>query len=265
MSSQHLESLNSQHMEEKMSEALDKTMNTTRNDHDSDLNNASDPVNTSNDSDEPGSSHIQKKAKVTHTPTSCLEATSNITCSADSNRSNSSTCSNDSKAANDSQSSKTPMCPEELSAEHQTTTASKEYFAIMVRDTSDSRTSDDESPSPRISEAFYSKYRKSSPDLMTLHMFTGKMRGKRPIYIPVYERSDDGKLWKLVKSWSGDWEYVEMKKLSEEEKEEGLKIFEKPKAKVMSKRSEPGKAVGRRTIADFGLPETESKGGWGWL
>lgn len=92
-------------------------------------------------------------------------------------------------------------------------------------------------------------------------MFTGAINGKRPIYVPVYKRNDDGKLLKLVKSRSGYWEYTELKELTEGETAEGLKISKEPKAEVVLQSSESKKAAGHRTLADLILPETKPKGG----
>ena len=160
------------------------------------------------------------------------------------------------------QSSQSSMSPEKYSAGRQLTTRPTEYFNNTLQDISDSGTSEDESPNPPVSETFHARYRKSGSDLMTLHMFTGKMNGKKPKYEPVYIRNDCGKLLKLVPIPSGHWQYLELKKLTEEEEAEGLELF---KAEVVLQSSEPKKARGRRTLADFGLPETKSRGGWGWL
>ena len=255
-----------QDVEETTSEVLDGTLDTAQDGVNGDPDNAEDSVNTSNNGDEPGSHHLHKKAKTTHTPNFAVEASANDTPSADPNVSNGSTYSYDSEAAKTSQSPQARMCPEALSTRRRTATAPNEHFAGIVHGTSEYETSDDELLSSPASGAFHSRYRQSRTDLMTLHMFTGLIRGgKTPIYVPVYKRSNAGKLLKLAKSWSGRWDYVEVKKLMEEEEEAGLKIFEEPKAEAVVESSEPKRAGGRRTLADFGLPETEPKGGWGWL
>lgn len=83
--------------------------------------------------------------------------------------------------------------------------------------------------------------------------------------MPVYKRNNFGKLLKLMERWSGHWEYMELKKLTEEELDAGLKTLEKPKAEVVLQSSEPKKAVGRRKLADFSLRETKSNGDRDWL
>ncbi|KAL9134749.1 MAG: hypothetical protein Q9175_004072 [Cornicularia normoerica] len=266
MSSQYLKEVKSQAMEETMSEAPDGTINTSECDLNRGLNEL-DPNNTPTDGDQPGFEHLHKKAEVTHPLISYFEKSSNgsNSNSADSDISNSSSCSNESNTAKILQSSRSCMCPEELSAGRQTTTVPREYSGKMVQENSIYETSDEESPSPPASEIFPARYRQTGPDLMTLHMFTGEMNGKRPIYVPVYKRDNGGKLLKLMKSWSGRWGYMEPKELMGEEVDEGMKILEEPEAEVVMQSSEPKKAVGRRTLADFGLPETNPNGGWGWL
>lgn len=165
MSSQYLKKVKSQGMEEKMSEAIDGTMNTSEDS----LNDSLDDVLD------------RKKAKLAHAPSSSFEASSNNTDSADSNTLNSSIYSNDYNAANILQSSQSRICPEKLSSGRQSTTAPEEYLAKTVHSISEYEASDDTPLSPPASETFHAKYRKSSPDLMTLHMFTGKMNGKTPI------------------------------------------------------------------------------------
>ena len=251
-------------MEETTSEALDGTVNTSNGNLNGGLDNVSDSKNMSPNGNELGSYHLDKKAKVTHERISSFEASSNNTSSADSDMMNSSTCSSDCEAAKILPSLQSSMCSEEGSVGRQFSTPPNEYFSKMLDDISEYGTSEDESPSPSASVAFHARYRKSGPSLMTLHIFTGQMNGNKPVYVPVYKRSDSGKLLKLLKDWSGRWEYVEPEKWEEEEAEE-LKVFEKPKAEVVLQSSAPKKAVGRRTLADFGLPETKQTGGWGWL
>ena len=253
MSSQYLKKVQSQGMEEKMSEAIDGTMNTSEDNLNDSFTDVLDPDRTSTNGEITDLYHLRKKAKVAHGPSSSFEASSNKTDSADSNTLNSSICSNDHNAANILQSSQSRICPEKLSSGRQSTTAPEEYLAKTVHSISEYEASDDELLSPPASETFHAKYRKSSPDLMTLHMFTGKMNGKTPIYVPVYKRNSFGKLLKLMERWSGHWEYMELKKLTEEELDAGLKTLEKPKAEVVLQSSEPKIAVGRRKLADFSL------------
>ena len=81
------------------------------------------------------------------------------------------------------------------------------------------------------SENSYSKFRQNGEDLMTRHMFSGRMNGKRPVYIPIYKRNKFGYLFRLKKNKKGVWEYKELEKLSESELQGRLKLFEDPKAK----------------------------------
>ena len=162
----------------------------------------------------------------------------------------------------ESGSSKPRISAESDSIERQATAAIKEYLANLLHETSESGSSDDESRSPPTSAAFHAKYRKSDPDLMTLHKFTGKMNGRTPIYVPVYKRDKRGKLFRLMESRLGRCEYLELEELREDEVEGGLKILEKPKSQVGLQSAEPKKPVGRRTLAGFALSETEMKGGW---
>ncbi|CAF9918186.1 MAG: hypothetical protein ALECFALPRED_000582 [Alectoria fallacina] len=255
-----------------MSETLDGITNTSEGALNGGLKTVLNPEDTSNNNDESGLYHLHKKTKVMHAPVSSLNASSNNTNSVDSTLANSSIYSRDSKSAKILQSSRAGICPEKHSARHQNNSVPKEYSAKMLYGFSDYGTSDDESPNPSASVTYHARYRSWGPNLMTLHKFTGKMRGKTPIYVPVYKRNNDGKLLKLVNSWSGRWEYIELKTLTEEEGEEeeeeegegeeGLKIF---KARVVLESPETKKAVGCRTLADFGLPETKRQGGWGWL
>ena len=197
-----------------------------------------------------------------HDLNSSHEASSNNTNGANSNMTNSSICSNsDSEAAKILQSSPSQVYSEEDSAELQTITAPEENSVEKGRSISCYGTSDDESPSPPALATVPSRYRNSGPHLRTIHMFTGAINGKRPIYVPVYKRNDDGKLLKLVKSRSGYWEYTELKELTEGETAEGLKISKEPKAEVVLQSSESKKAAGHRTLADLILPETKPKGG----
>ena len=202
-----------------------------------------------------------------HTSTSTLEAPSinNMNDSdLDSNRQNSSVYSDDGKEAETPQPSRYRMCRELFSYEGGDITEPEEYSTNMLRGISAYAASGDEPSSLPEPEPLYSKFRQSGPDLITLHMFTGRTKGETPIYVPVYKRNDFGQLLKLVRRStgpSGRWEYVELRKLSEEEIEAGLKLWEDPKPEKVSKTPETKKAVGRRTLAALGLPETQSKGG----
>ena len=257
MSSQDLKEVKSQGIKETMSEALDGTVKALEVDLNGGLNTVLDPHNTSANGDKLALPHLDKKAKAIHTPVSSVEASLNSVNSADSKMRSSSINSMDFGAAKVFQSSDSRMYQKKHSARLQITEP-KEYSTQKAHGIPYDGTSDDESPSPSPSTTFHSKYRNSGPGLMNLHMFTGKVTGKRPAYVPIYRRNDCGKLLKLVKSCSGNWEYMKLKKLTEEEAEEGLKLLEKPNAKVK-------KAGGARTLEDYGLPETEPYGGWGWL
>ena len=208
MSSQDLKE--SQDMEQTLSEPLDWTVNTSNDNLDGGLENALDPNNTLTHSNELGSYHLDKKAKVTHAPTSSLEASSNDTNSVDSDIMNTSIFSNDAEAAESSQSLQARMGPEEDSVGHQTINQTnnppKKCFSETVHGTSDHGTTDDGPPSPPA------RYRKSSADLMTLHMFAGRMNGNRPAYVPVYKRDGSGMLLKLLRDRSGQWGYLEPEK-----------------------------------------------------
>ena len=107
---------------------------------------------------------------------------------------------------------------------------SEESSINMVRGTSDYADSGDKPPTSPESENSYSKFRQNG-DLMTRHMFSGKMNGKRPVYIPIYKRDKSGHLFRLKKNKKGVWEYVKLEKLSASERQESLKLFEDPKAK----------------------------------
>lgn len=264
MSSHDLIKVKSQGIKEMRSEALDGTMETSQ-DFNGGLNTASTPENTAANSDEPGLYHLNKKAKLKHAPISSLEESSDNTKIADSRITNSSIRSTDFKVIKILESSKPRVGSEKFSAGHQATTVPRKCFAEMVHGISDCGTSDCELPSPPAAIPFHSRYRKFGPSLMTLHKFTDEMNGNKPIYVPVYKRNDCGRLLKLVKGWYGGWEYMELKVLTTEEVDGGLKILEEPKVEMASQSSESKRAVGRRTLADFGLPETKRNGGWGWL
>ena len=235
-----------------MSEAAEDKTNTPKKDLKRNLDSIADLDNTSTNSERLYFGRLDKTTQVVQHPNSAFEESlNNSTNSADPDVLDSSTYSDDSVAANVSQSSASHIGPEEL--------ASKEDFDDMATDYSDYEASD------TASDVYHTRYRQSGPDLMTLHYPTGEMNGRRHVYLPVYRRDSDGKLLKLMRSNSQGWAYKELKIMTEEEVQGGLKKMVKPKAKVESQSKEPKKSVGRRTLADFGLSETSSKGGWGWL
>ena len=240
-----------------MSEAAENKINTLEDDLKENLDSIAD--NTSMKSEHSDFRHLDKATKVQHPTSAFKESLNNSINSADPDLLDSSTYSDDSVAANVSQSSASHIGPEELSDAYQPSTASKEDFDDMATDYSDYETSDN------TSDVYRTRYRQSGPDLMTLHYPTGEMNGKRHVYLPVYQRDSGGKLLKLMRSKSRGWAYKELKIMTEEEVQGGLKKMVKPKAKVESQNVEPKKSVGRRTLADLGLAETNSKGGWGWL
>ncbi len=204
MSSQDLKE--SHDMEQTLSEPLDGTGNISKDNLDGDLDNASDSTNTSTHGDELGSYHLDKKAKVIHAPTSSLEASPNNT---NTDMMNSSISSDDAEGAQYLQFLQASMRPKEDSVGNQNTTPRQERLSDLLHDISDCETPDDESPSSPAAAASYARYRKSSADLMTLHIFSGKMNGNRPEYIPVYTREDSGQLLKLLQDSSGRWRYLE--------------------------------------------------------
>lgn len=101
----------------------------------------------------------------------------------------------------------------------------------MLHDTSDYAESEVYPPISYESENTYSRFRQNGADLMTRHMFSGKMNGKRPIYVPIYKRDKYGYLHRLKRNGKGLWEYVELEKLSESETRARLKLFVEPKTK----------------------------------
>ena len=237
-----------------MSEAAENKRNTLEDDLKGNLDDIADLDKASTNSQQSGFGHLDKTTKVVQHPSS-----NNSSKGADPDVLNSSIYSDDSVLANISQSSASHIGPEGLSGAYQSSTASKEDSDNMAMDTSDYETSD------TAPDVYHTRYRKSGPDLMTLHIPTGRMNGKRHVYLPVYQRDSGGKLLKLMESRSGGWAYKELKMMTEEEVQGGLKKMVKPKAEVVLQEAEPRKSVGRRTLADFSLPETEAKGGWGWL
>lgn len=252
-------------MKETASKAFDRTVNTPEGDLDGSFNNILDPVNGSANSVDTVLYYIDKKAKMAHDQIPSFEAFSDDANSADSDTVSDSIDSHVLEATKILQLSQSGMCPEVSSTGRQTTIASRGSSAETVRGIPGYGTPNDDTLSPRPSEMHHAKFRRASPDLMTLHRFTGVMNGQKPVYVPVYKRNSFGRLLKLVKDWEGRWKYIKLETLTDDEVEEGLKILVKPKAEVVLQSSEPKKVVGRRTLADFGLPETNSKGGWGWL
>ena len=243
-----------------MSEAAENKINTLEDNLKGNLDNIADLDNTSTNSEQSGFGHLDKTTKVVEHPVSAFEGSSNnSTNSADLDVLDSSIYSDDSLAANISQSSASHIGPEGFSGAYQTSTASKEESDNTIMDNSDYETSD------TAPDVYHTRYRKSGPDLMTLHIPTGEMNGKRYVYMPVYQRDSGGKLLKLMESESGSCAYEELKMMTEEEVQGGLKKMVKPKAEVVLQNVKPKESVGRRTLADFSLPETSAKGGWGWL
>lgn len=226
-------------MEGKVFDLFHGAENTEKSDLNNVVNNVLESDNIALDGDEPDSYHITMKAKLMHPSTSPLDAApiNNMNNrDTDPKRRNSKVHSADGKEAGISQPSRYRMC--------------RELFSYGPGYPS--------SPEP---EPFYARYRKSGPGLITLHLFTGQTKGKTPVYVPVYERDDSGKLFRLAKKQSGHWQYVELKSLSEEEIEGGLKLWINPKGGKVLKTSEIEESVGRRTLADLRLRETKLKGG----
>ena len=125
-----------------------------------------------------------------------------------------------------------PRTPWELfSDEVPSANEPRESSINMLHGTSDYGDIEDEPPTSPVSEKSYSKFRQRGADLMTRHMFSGRMNGERPIYIPMYKRDDYGYLLKLRRNNKGKWGYVKLEKLSQNEKQARLKLFEDPKAK----------------------------------
>ncbi len=252
-----------------MSEPLDETNNTLNGHLSGSPHRAVNPDNILPIDYEPDPYQLDKNAMLIPTPTSPVDSSS-YRINNDGSKSTSlesSIYSYDSMEANASGSPQSRMFPERLSADHQALYAPEEDLSNITSSISDYEISDDisddESHSTPAPETYHAKYRKSGPDLMTLHMFTGTFTGNRPRYVPVYKRDESGKLMKLGEDGSGHWGYTKVVVLSEDEIAGGLKKKSKPEAVLQTSGTE--KAVGRRTLADFGLPETDPKGGWGWL
>lgn len=99
----------------------------------------------------------------------------------------------------------------------------------MLHSPSDYATSEDKLPTSPEPKPFYSKFRRCGNDIMSLHMFSGRMNGKRLVYVPVYRRDKYGHLFKLIEVRERVWEYVKLKKLSEDEKQAGATLVKDPK------------------------------------
>ena len=107
-------------------------------------------------------------------------------------------------------------------------TKSEESSINMLSDYADSEDQPPTSPEP---ENRFSKFRQCSADLMTRHVFSRRMNGERPIYVPIYKRNRYGYLCRLKRNEKGRWEYVELEELTESESQARLKLFEDPKDK----------------------------------
>lgn len=265
MSSQALKEAEGYKAEEKVFDRFDGAENTKKSDLNNIVNNMLEADNKATDGDEPDSYHPQMKAKLMHPSTSPIDAApidNNMDSSnTDSKRRNSKFYSEDGKGAEISQLSRYRTYRELFSYGRRGTAESKGYSTDMLRGISYYAAFEDGLPSSPEPEPFYARYRKSGPDLITLHIFTGETKGKTPIYVPVYKRDEIGQLFKLMGKRSGHWEYMELKRLSEEEIEGGLKLWKNPKEERELKTSGINNAVGRRTPADLRLRETQLKGG----
>ena len=129
-----------------------------------------------------------------------------------------------------------------------------ESLINMLCRTSDYAEPDDFPLMSYETENTYSQFRQNGPDLMTRHMFSGRMKGKRPVYVPIYKRNNDGYLTKLKMNHKGRWGYVKVHKLSEDESEAGLELFVEPETKK-----------GYPELEDSKRPETSSEGIGSWL
>ena len=139
--------------------------------------------------------------------------------------------SDDGKDVETLQPSQHRTCWELFSDEVTSAIKPEESSTNMLHRTSHYAASEDKPPTSPESENSYSKFRQLGEDLMTRHMFSGRMNGKRPVYIPIYKRDKYGYLFRLKRNKKGTWEYVELEKLSESEKQGRLELFEDPKAK----------------------------------
>ena len=215
-----------------MSEKLGETVNTSDRDFHSDSNHLLDPLKMSRDDYKHRLFVLHKKARLVHARASSGEASLNNISNADADTMNSSTAhSSDSKAPENLQSSRVGS---HLKAGSVTHTLSEEYVAEGLHDVSKDAPPNDKGRKPSASTTYYARYRQTSADLMTRHMFSGKKVGKRVLYYPVYKRNRHGKLLKLKEIRSRHWNYVELSELSEEEIEGGLKLMEEPETDVVS-------------------------------
>lgn len=236
MSSKALKEAKSYKAEERVFERFDGAENPKKSDPNNPnnvFNNISESDNIAIDGDEPDSYHLQEEAESidpSTSPGNAAPINKNMNGSdIDSIRLSSSVYSDDGKELEILRPSRYRMCRELFSYGPRSTTEPKGYSTDMLRGISGYAASEDEPPSSPEPEPFYARYRKSGPDLITLHIFTGKTKGETPIYVPVYRRDEIGQLFKLVRKGSGHWEYVELKMLSEEEIEGGLMLWENPK------------------------------------
>ena len=237
-------------MERTTPERLDRTVNdTAKNDLDSIRKRMREREKVSISNNQPHSYPWDKKAGTMQTSTSPIRASSDNNNNENTNHSQlHSTTQDDSVYSDDGrdfngiysddgedvetlQPSRFRTCWELFSDEVPSAIKSEESSINMPHGTSDYADSEDKPPTYSESENIYSKFRQSGEDLMTRHMFSGRMNGKRPIYVPMYKRDKYGFLFKLKRNKEGSWEYVELENLSESESQARLKLFEDPKAK----------------------------------
>ena len=245
MNPQYLGGIKSHKMEKSKPEPLDGFMSTPKDDLIDGLNSVQNTDNTLHIRCKPGSFHFNKKANIMLTPTSPFKASSDkegmegMEASDWSSSSSSSIYSDGSESANILQSFKSRISAESFPDGGQATFAPNEQSANMTHNTSNHEDSDSDSRSLPALRMTHFKYRNSGPSLMTLHMFTGEVKGTRAVYVPVYKRNSLGKLLKLVEISNGRWRYIEWGVLQPEEIEGGLKILEKPKSSAFSRPSHP--------------------------
>ena len=132
---------------------------------------------------------------------------------------------------------------EQYSDEVPSANRSEQGSIDMLHGTSDYTESEYKSPTPPEPEKSYSQFRQCSADLMTRHIFSGRMNGKRPVYVPMYERDKYGNLFKLKRDEKGKWEYMQLEKLSESESQARLKLFIGPKTKKGNPKLEDSKRL----------------------
>ena len=229
MNPQYLGGINSHKMEKKKPEPLDQSTNISKDDLNSGLNSVQNTGSTSHIRYKPGSFHLDKKADMMLTPTPPVKASSEKQGMEASDWSSSSIDLDSPKAANILQFFNSRISAERFPDGGQAIFGPNEDSASMVHNTSDHEASDSESQSHPALRTSHAKYRNSGSSLMTLHMFTGEMKGTRAVYVPVYKRNSFGKLLKLVQDLNGKWKYIEWEQLLEEEIDGGLQILEEPK------------------------------------